>query len=436
VGGSIAPFPKHQFFTNNGVVAASYKLFTYLAGTATKQATYTDYALGSANTNPIVLDSAGRATIFLSPGVAYKFVFTTNGDSDPPVSPIWTVDNVNATQATTLDVDISGVAGTSGIALGNCVYLSDGSGGTTAGRWYAADSDLTYGSVTANALGFALSAPASAGDSFNIRTSGRVTGLSGLAAGSLYYISATAGAITTTPPTNARPVGVADSATSLVVTQFVPTTDASATFAGRITTGTQTIAGAKTFTGTTTISGAIVSSSATATTFVAPPLFQPGGVVAASAARVSGRVAVTDGYTEVGTVGAGTDDLRSTTLTGGSLANDQMAIRVTAWGRFAANANNKTLNFVFGGSTLALLGASAQNNTRWYVEAIVARTGATSQEIHGIMHVTTGGAGVAPSLLSATGAETLANDVTVKFTGSGTSDNDVIQEGMVMELVG
>jgi hypothetical protein len=203
-----------------------------------------------------------------------------------------------------------------------------------------------------------------------------------------------------------------------------------------VTTGTQTIAGAKTFTGTTTISGAIVSSSATATTFVAPPLFQPGGVVAASAARVSGRVAVTDGYTEVGTVGAGTDDLRSTTLTGGSLANDQMAIRVTAWGRFAANANNKTLNFVFGGSTLALLGASAQNNTRWYVEAIVARTGATSQEIHGIMHVTTGGAGVAPSLLSATGAETLANDVTVKFTGSGTSDNDVIQEGMVMELVG
>ena len=49
-----------QFFTNTGAVLTGGKLYTYLAGTTTPQATYTTSAGNVARTNPIVLDAAGR----------------------------------------------------------------------------------------------------------------------------------------------------------------------------------------------------------------------------------------------------------------------------------------------------------------------------------------------------------------------------------------
>ncbi len=94
--GTRSPFIKLQFLTDSGVVAASHKLFVYSAGTTTKVTTYTDVDLSSANTNPIVLDSAGRCDIYLPVPGSYKYVLTTSGDSDPPVSPIWTQDNIFA----------------------------------------------------------------------------------------------------------------------------------------------------------------------------------------------------------------------------------------------------------------------------------------------------------------------------------------------------
>jgi hypothetical protein len=58
------PFPLAgagwQFFDNNGVVLAGGKLYTYDAGTTTLRATYTDSTGATPNSNPIVLDSAGR----------------------------------------------------------------------------------------------------------------------------------------------------------------------------------------------------------------------------------------------------------------------------------------------------------------------------------------------------------------------------------------
>jgi hypothetical protein len=58
---------------------------------------------------------------------------------------------------------------------------------------------------------------ADAGDSTTVRRMGRLTGISGLTAGLTYYVSATAGAITSTAPSNTRRVGVADTTSSLVV---------------------------------------------------------------------------------------------------------------------------------------------------------------------------------------------------------------------------
>jgi hypothetical protein len=68
-----------QFFDNNGNPLAGGLIYTYAAGTTTLEATYTSSSGGTANANPIVLDSAGRtpAQIWLTEGSSYKFVLET-----------------------------------------------------------------------------------------------------------------------------------------------------------------------------------------------------------------------------------------------------------------------------------------------------------------------------------------------------------------------
>lgn len=69
-----------QFFDNNGAPLAGGLLYTYAAGTTTPAATYTSSTGATANSNPIVLDSAGRpaSEIWLTTGSSYKFVLQTS----------------------------------------------------------------------------------------------------------------------------------------------------------------------------------------------------------------------------------------------------------------------------------------------------------------------------------------------------------------------
>ena len=60
-----------QFFDSNGDPLSGGKLYTYSAGTTTPKATYTDEGGATSNANPVVLDSAGRAVVFLTG--SYKF---------------------------------------------------------------------------------------------------------------------------------------------------------------------------------------------------------------------------------------------------------------------------------------------------------------------------------------------------------------------------
>jgi microcystin-dependent protein len=75
--GSIAPSFWTQIEDANGAPLAGGLIYSYSAGTTTPIATWSDVGLTTPNSNPIVLDSAGRATIFLSVGVSYKFVVQT-----------------------------------------------------------------------------------------------------------------------------------------------------------------------------------------------------------------------------------------------------------------------------------------------------------------------------------------------------------------------
>lgn len=84
------------------VPAEGYRLFTYAAGTSTKVNTYSDFSLTAANSNPIVLNSDGGCTIFLTDGQFYKFVLSPPPQDelhpdDPPDSNIWTQDNIPST---------------------------------------------------------------------------------------------------------------------------------------------------------------------------------------------------------------------------------------------------------------------------------------------------------------------------------------------------
>ena len=61
-----------QWFDNNGNPLASGTITTYVSGTTTLKASYSDVAMTVLNANPIVLDSAGKANIYGAG--SYKFI--------------------------------------------------------------------------------------------------------------------------------------------------------------------------------------------------------------------------------------------------------------------------------------------------------------------------------------------------------------------------
>jgi len=79
--------PFLQFFDNNGIPLSGGKVYTYSAGTTTNKATFTDQSGLIEHTNPVVLDPAGRAQIWLLG--SYKFVIKDVNDVT-----IETTDNV------------------------------------------------------------------------------------------------------------------------------------------------------------------------------------------------------------------------------------------------------------------------------------------------------------------------------------------------------
>jgi hypothetical protein len=72
-----------QLFDNSGNVLSGGKIYTYAAGSTTPAATYTSDTGATANTNPIILNSAGRVTneIWLTVGTIYKFVLKDANDT-------------------------------------------------------------------------------------------------------------------------------------------------------------------------------------------------------------------------------------------------------------------------------------------------------------------------------------------------------------------
>lgn len=86
----LAPAFRQQYFNSNGAPLSGGQIWTYGAGTTTPLATYTDSGGLTPNQNPVILDSAGQAPIWMGPSV-YKFVV-----EDSLGNIIETVDNIQS----------------------------------------------------------------------------------------------------------------------------------------------------------------------------------------------------------------------------------------------------------------------------------------------------------------------------------------------------
>jgi hypothetical protein len=88
----VAPVsPSFQFFDSSGNPLVSGKLYVYLAGTTTQTNTWQDKTQLTLNTNPIILNAAGRCTMWLDPTLTYKFELQ---NSAGVVQPGYPVDNI------------------------------------------------------------------------------------------------------------------------------------------------------------------------------------------------------------------------------------------------------------------------------------------------------------------------------------------------------
>jgi hypothetical protein len=150
--------PKPQFELADGTPAVGNLLFFYVAGSvSTKQNTYTDSTGGSANANPIVLNALGQPTtqIWFTAGQSYKVVYAPSTDSDPPTSPIWTIDNLLGINDTTSSQS-EWVAGPSPTFISATQFslVGDQTGTFTVGRRVRVTetAGTAYGRITASAF--------------------------------------------------------------------------------------------------------------------------------------------------------------------------------------------------------------------------------------------------------------------------------------------
>jgi hypothetical protein len=152
--------PDIAYFTSSGAALSGYQLGFFASGTSTPLATYSNQALTIPNTNPIILDSNGRAGAVFLQNLPYKVTLALPTDTFPPASPIWTQDPVYASDYSTIAQFQSyngnpngNVAGTQGSATipasvvwdyaDQILYVCTTTGNAAAAVWTAVNPNTT-----------------------------------------------------------------------------------------------------------------------------------------------------------------------------------------------------------------------------------------------------------------------------------------------------
>jgi hypothetical protein len=132
------PNAKAQFFDASGNPLSGGKLYTFIAGTTTPLASYTDATEGVSNANPVILDSAGMANVWLGQS-AYKLQLQNSAGST-----LWTVDNVYGGSLLSGYLTAIERSAPSGVA-GSDIFYPD----STAHRWKMINNNGTAKTVAA-----------------------------------------------------------------------------------------------------------------------------------------------------------------------------------------------------------------------------------------------------------------------------------------------
>lgn len=129
---NLAPYVRIRELDANGNPLAGGKLYTYRTGTSTPKTTYSD-ASGTANANPIILDSEGSADVWIDSDEAYRFRLETSTGAlrwqrDNITNSTWTTVRTVATIA-----DLRLISGsstdTSVVIVAGYYAVGDGGGG-------------------------------------------------------------------------------------------------------------------------------------------------------------------------------------------------------------------------------------------------------------------------------------------------------------------
>jgi hypothetical protein len=134
--------------------------------------------------------------------------------------------------------------------------------------------------------------------------------------------------------------------------------------------------------------------------------------------------------TAVGNVGTGEDNLMTYSLPAGALSAAGKGVRITAWGTAANNADAKTLKLHFGSVAILTVSLTTSQACTWRIEAVVFSTGTDAQDYSA--QLVQGGTA---TLVDVEGGSLTQDDgaaITIKCTGEATSNNDVVQEGLLV----
>jgi len=128
-------------------------------------------------------------------------------------------------------------------------------------------------------------------------------------------------------------------------------------------------------------------------------------------------------------------DAFSYSLPAATLATLKDHVRILVWGITAANGNAKRYRVYFGSTVIYDSTASAQNNSPWYAECVVWRTGAATQDAiaYGCFHLN----GVGTRNLFTQPTETLSGAITIRVTiqNSSAVAADITGKGMMTSFV-
>lgn len=138
------------------------------------------------------------------------------------------------------------------------------------------------------------------------------------------------------------------------------------------------------------------------------------------------------GATAAGNVGTGEDDLITCSIPADTLFESGKIIQFRGYGTAANNENAKTVKCYFGATTILTSSLATSLAQQWEVHGDIIRTGANTQDYTGTWERNTAAFADVGLRYMGSAAETESGAITLKCTGTATSDNDIVMESLVV----